>query len=51
MKVKGVKYTVTAIGANAFKSWKKVKTLILPSTVKTIKAKAFTGCKSLRTWF
>jgi hypothetical protein len=49
VKVKGVKYTVTAIGANAFKSWKKVKTLILPSTVKTIKAKAFTGCKSLKT--
>lgn len=49
VKVKGVKYTVTAIGPNAFKSWKKVKTLILPSTVKTIKAKAFTGCKSLKT--
>lgn len=49
VKVKGVKYTVTAIGANAFKSWKKVKTLILPSSVKTIKAKAFTGCKSLKT--
>ncbi|MDY4515067.1 MAG: leucine-rich repeat protein [Lachnospiraceae bacterium] len=49
ISVGGVKYTVTAVAPNAFKTWSKVKTLILPNTVKTIKAKAFTGCKSLKT--
>lgn len=48
LKVKGVKYTVTTIEANAFKKWSKVKAIYLPAGVKTIKAKAFKGCKSLR---
>lgn len=49
LKVNGVKYRVATIGPNAFKSWKNVKTLILPGSVSLIKAKAFSGCKSLKT--
>ena len=49
LKVKGVNYTVTVIGANAFKSCKKVKTISLPASIKTIKTDAFKGCKSLKT--
>lgn len=49
LKVNGVKYTVTTIGPNAFKKWKKVKTIYLPAGVKTISANAFKGCKNLKT--
>ena len=49
LKVNGVKYTVTTIGPSAFAKWKKVKSIYLPAGVKTIKANAFKGCKSLTT--
>ena len=47
VKVGDVKYTVTTIGANAFKKASKAKTITLPNTVKTISASAFTGAKKL----
>lgn len=49
VKVNGVDYTVTAIGANAFKKAPKVKTVTLPSGITKINSKAFTGAKKLRT--
>ena len=39
-----VDYTVTAIGANAFKDCKKLKKVWLPATLGTIDATAFAGC-------
>jgi hypothetical protein len=47
--VGGVNYTVTTIGANAFKSCTKATTITLPKTVKTIKKNAFKGCTKLKT--
>lgn len=47
IKVNGVSYKVTVIGANAFKKCKKVKTVTIPATVVTISKNAFAGCKKL----
>ncbi len=47
--VKGVKYTVTTIGAKAFSKAPKAKKVTLPATVKTISKNAFTGAKKLKT--
>ena len=41
-------YTVSAIGANAFKN-SNIQSLILPSTVKAINNSAFNGCTELNT--
>ena len=49
IKVKGVTYKVTAIGANAFKNCKKVKKISVGKNVKTIGKNAFKGCKKLKT--
>ena len=43
VNIDGEKYTVTAIGANAFKDCKKLKKVWLPSTLSSIDATAFTG--------
>ncbi|MCR4842506.1 MAG: leucine-rich repeat domain-containing protein [Eubacterium sp.] len=45
-----VSYKVTAIGAKAFKSCKKLKTLTVKSTsIKKVAKNAFKGCKKLKT--
>ena len=49
VKVEGVEYKVTTIEANAFANCKKATKITLPSTVKTIKKKAFTGAKKVKT--
>ena len=49
VKVDGVEYKVTTIEANAFANCKKATKITLPSTVKTIKKKAFTGAKKVKT--
>lgn len=46
--VNGVKYKITAIEKNAFANAKKLKTVIIPSSVKTIGAGAFKNCKKLK---
>ena len=43
VKIDGVTYTVTAIGANAFKDCSKLKMVWLPSTLTTIDKSAFAG--------
>lgn len=46
--VNGVEYTVTKVGASAFKACKgTVKSVTLPTTVKTIGKNAFKNCKKL----
>lgn len=48
VNVDGVEYTVTTVGANAFKaSAKTVKTVTLPATVTKISKNAFKNCKKL----
>ena len=48
IKVSGITYKVTSIGANAFKNCKKLKTVTIGTNVKTIKAKAFNKCPNLK---
>lgn len=47
VKVDGVKYTVTTVGANAFKNATKAKAITLPKTITSINAKAFATNKKL----
>lgn len=47
VKIDDVTYTVTAIGANAFKTCNKLKMVWLPSTLKEIDKLAFAGCYSI----
>ena len=49
VEVEGVEYKVTVIEANAFANCKKATKITLPSTVKKIKKKAFTGAKKVKT--
>ena len=42
-------YTVTAIGTSALKSKKKITAVTVPASVGTIQAKAFKGCRGLKT--
>ena len=49
VKVDGVKYKVTTLGANAFKNCTKMTAAVIPSTVTSIKASAFSGASSLKT--
>lgn len=44
----GKKYQVTSIGAKAFRNSKKLKTVVIPSTVKRIGKQAFANCKKLK---
>jgi hypothetical protein len=45
---KGVKYTVTEIGMNAFSENTKVTSVTIPSTVRSIDYHAFGGCTNLK---
>jgi hypothetical protein len=47
--LKGVKYKVTSIAANAFKNNTKVKTIVIGTNVKKIGSNAFAGCTKLTT--
>ena len=47
--IAGHKYPVTAVGKNAFKECKKLKTVTIGNSVKKIGDYAFYGCTSLRT--
>lgn len=49
VKVKGVKYRVTSIGAKSLKNWKSVKQITLSKNIKTIHHQSFKNCKSLKT--
>lgn len=40
-------YTITEIGANGFQSYKSLTSVILPSTLQTIKTHAFAGCSNI----
>lgn len=44
----GRKYQVTSIGAKAFKNNKKLKKVVIPSTVRKIGKQAFINCKKLK---
>ena len=48
VKKNGVTVYVTAIGNNAFKNRKKVKTVVIGKNVQRIGKKAFAGCRNLR---
>ena len=48
IRVKGVTYKVTAIGANAFKGNKTVTKVTMGSNIKTIGKNAFYGCTKLK---
>lgn len=48
LTVNHVTYKVTAIAANAFKNQKKIKKVVIPSSVNRIGKKAFYGCKNLK---
>ncbi|MBQ9983817.1 MAG: leucine-rich repeat domain-containing protein [Lachnospiraceae bacterium] len=48
IQVDGVTYSVTAIGANAFKGNTKLTSVKMGSKVKTIGANAFSGCSKLK---
>ena len=45
----GVRFKVTAIGANAFNGYTHLKSLVITDGIKVIGDKAFYGCKSLTT--
>ena len=47
VKVKGYKFTVTSIGNNAFKKYKKLKTVKTNTELKTIGKNAFANCTKL----
>lgn len=49
VNIGGVKYKVTEIGNNAFKSYKNLTTVTIGSNVKKIGKNAFYGCKKLKT--
>ena len=44
----GRKYQVTSIGAKAFRNSKKLKKVVIPSTVRKIGKQAFANCKKLK---
>ncbi len=46
--IEGKEYKVTEIAAGAYKNCKKLKSVVIGKNVKTIKPKAFMGCKSLK---
>ena len=48
VKIKGVTYKVTSIGAKAFKGNKKITKVTIGKNVKTIGANAFANCKKLK---
>lgn len=48
IKVSGITYKVTSVGANAFKNCKSLTTVTIGTNVKTIKANAFNNCPKLK---
>ena len=48
VKIDGITYKVTAIGANAFKGQKKLATVVIGANVSNIGKNAFNGCSSLQ---
>ena len=48
IRVSGITYKVTSIGANAFKNCKKLTTVTIGANVKSIAAKAFNNCPKLK---
>ncbi|SEL36640.1 surface protein [Butyrivibrio sp. ob235] len=48
ISISGESYTVTSIDKNAFKGNKKLTSIVIPSSVVRIEAKAFYGCKNLK---
>ena len=48
IKVAGITYKVTSIGANAFKNCKKLTTVTIGANVKSIAVKAFNNCPNLK---
>lgn len=48
VKINGRQYKVTSIANNAFKNNKKLKKIVIPSTIERIGKKAFFNCKNLR---
>lgn len=51
VKIKGKVFKITAIGNNAFRSYKKLKSVTVGKNVKKIGTKAFYGCKKLKKIF
>jgi hypothetical protein len=49
VEINGVTYKVTSIAASAFKGDKKLTSVTIPATVKTIGKNAFNGCSKLKT--
>ena len=49
VKIGGIKYNVTAVGANAFKGYAYLKKITIGNSIKTIGEGAFSGCKSVST--
>ncbi len=47
--VKGVKYTVVEVSANAFKKCTKATKITLPATIKVVNKNAFKGAKKVKT--
>ena len=47
ISINGVKYTVTEVGAKAFKGIKTLKQITLSKSIQTIGKQAFSGCKKL----
>lgn len=48
VKLKGIKCQVTSIAAKAFKGDTKIKTVVIPATVRKIGKEAFAKCKNLK---
>lgn len=48
VKIKGKSFKITAIGNNAFRGYKKLKSVTVGKNVKKIGTKAFYGCKKLK---
>ena len=48
VKIKGESFKITAIGNNAFRGYKKLKSVTVGKNVKKIGTKAFYGCKKLK---
>ena len=46
--LKGIKCQVTSIAAKAFKGDTKIKTVVIPTTIRKIGNEAFAGCKNLK---
>lgn len=49
IKVNGIKYRVTSIGAKSLKNWGSVKKITFSSNIKTIHHRSFKNCKALKT--